>query len=78
MQKEDLGYSFAIGLVVGLFLLPILVNTDLYSKLSAPIVLAVLLRDYRLFLQSVWRLQVLSPKKFRYSGKWPNSPKSES
>ena len=42
MQKEDLGYSFAIGLVVGLFLLPILVNTDLYSKLSAPIVLAVL------------------------------------
>ena len=42
MQKEDLGYSFAIGIVVGLFLLPILVNTDLYSKLSAPIVLAVL------------------------------------
>ena len=42
MQKEDLGYSFAIGLVVGLFLLPILVNTDLYSKLSAPIVLAIL------------------------------------
>ena len=42
MQKEDLGYSFAIGLVVGLFLLPILVNTDLYSKLPAPIILAIL------------------------------------
>ena len=39
MQKSDLGYSFAIGLVVGLFLLPILVNTDLYSKLSAPLLL---------------------------------------
>ena len=36
MQKEDLGYSFAIGLVVGLFLLPILINNDQYSKLSAP------------------------------------------
>lgn len=32
MQKSDLGYSFAIGLVVGLFLLPILFNTNLYSK----------------------------------------------
>ena len=42
MQKSDLGYSFAIGLVVGLFLLPILVNTDLYSKLSAPLLLAFL------------------------------------
>jgi len=42
MQKEDLGYSFAIGLVVGLFLLPILVNTDLYSKLSAPLLLVFL------------------------------------
>ena len=42
MQKEDLGYSFAIGLVVGLFLLPILINTDLYSKLSAPILFAIL------------------------------------
>jgi len=42
MQKEDLGYSFAIGLVVGLFLLPILVNTDLYSKLSPSILFAIL------------------------------------
>ena len=42
MQKSDLGYSFAIGLVVGLFLLPILINTDLYSKLSAPLLLAFL------------------------------------
>ena len=42
MQKSDLGYSFAIGLVVGLFLLPILVNTDLYSKLSAPLLLVFL------------------------------------
>lgn len=42
MQKADLGYSFAIGFVVGLFLLPILVNTDLYSKLSGPLLLAFL------------------------------------
>ena len=42
MQKVDLGYSCAIGFVVGLFLLPVLINTDLYSKLSAPIIFAIL------------------------------------
>ena len=38
MKKVDLGYSFAISLLVGLFLLPILVSTDLYSKLPTPLV----------------------------------------
>ena len=42
MQKMDLGYSFAIGLVVGLFLLPILINTNLYSKIYEPLLLAFL------------------------------------
>src|SRR4030042_3883208 len=38
MKKVDLGYSFAISLLVGLFLLPILVSTNLYSKLPTPLV----------------------------------------
>lgn len=42
MQKADLGYSFALGLVIGLFLLPILINTDLYSRFSPSILFAFL------------------------------------
>src|SRR4030042_5864505 len=41
MKKVDLGYSFAISLLVGLFLLPTLINTEQFEKL--PVYVFVLL-----------------------------------
>ena len=37
-----MGYSFAIGFVVGLFLLPVLINTNLYSKLPPTLLFPIL------------------------------------
>src|SRR3989344_6814534 len=42
MQKADLGYSFAMGFVVGLFLLPVLINTNLYSNLPPTLLFPIL------------------------------------